>query len=303
MNRPDSMPMVSVVIPVYKDPWRLLSTLRSLARQTYPRKRFEIIVVDNGSNDDFIPCLSRIDNVVIAQESKAGAFPARNKGVSIACGKIVAFTDSDCIPKEDWIEMGVKPFLAFPDCVAAAGQIELFYKVPGFPSSLELYDKLTSLSQKEFVEKENYGATANLFVLKSFLDKFGSFDASFKTEGGDAELGHKIFESGMKLIFNPEAIVEHPTRRRLRDVIKKSLRATIGTQTTIERYNYSQRKFFQYIRYQIIERPLHLNRKMIAEHPEACFLTRAKVVLLYFFIKILQIFERFRIKIGGEPLR
>src|SRR6478672_8526953 len=45
----DDLPFVSVIVPVFNDPVRLRTCLQALGRQSYPRDRFEVIVVDNGS--------------------------------------------------------------------------------------------------------------------------------------------------------------------------------------------------------------------------------------------------------------
>ena len=101
------LPLVSVIIPHYRDLTALNTCLASLVRQSYPADRFEIIVADNGSDEG-----PKAIEAVIAGRAKfvvvpeRGAGPARNGAVRLAKGEILAFTDCDCIAESDWISEG-----------------------------------------------------------------------------------------------------------------------------------------------------------------------------------------------------
>lgn len=81
--------------------------LAALERQSLPRGRFEIIVVDNAS-----PCgASAVETAIAGRallvvEHERGAGPARNRGVVEARHPLLAFIDSDCIPDDGWLEAG-----------------------------------------------------------------------------------------------------------------------------------------------------------------------------------------------------
>ena len=53
-----STPFVSVIIPVYNDPERLKTCLQALEEQTYPKSAYEVIVVDNGSDESIEPLVA-----------------------------------------------------------------------------------------------------------------------------------------------------------------------------------------------------------------------------------------------------
>ena len=98
---------VSVVIPTYKRQKQLHNCLRSLSLQTYPKESFEVIVVNDGDLEESPksePNLFGITNLSIYSKEHEGPASARNYGVKMAKGELVAFTDDDCIPNEDWIE-------------------------------------------------------------------------------------------------------------------------------------------------------------------------------------------------------
>ena len=99
---------ISVVIPTYNQRERLRLVLHSLANQTLEKERFEIVVVDDGSEDGTIEML----------ESKGGTnlrslsfFPnrgrnwARNRGIEASRGDLIVFLDGDALPAPDLLEV------------------------------------------------------------------------------------------------------------------------------------------------------------------------------------------------------
>ena len=92
-----SLPTVSVIIPTYNRKDSLLRTLRSLAQQTYPTERFEVIVVDDGGSDG-TEGVSRRDfpfALHYVRQDNQGATVARNTGASASSGEILTFVDDD----------------------------------------------------------------------------------------------------------------------------------------------------------------------------------------------------------------
>src|SRR4051812_27832091 len=96
-------PFVSVIVPVFNQSEPLRACLRALNGQTSPRARFEVIVVDNGSTDPVSVPTGSHSTVRVEGESKPGSYAARNRGVAIARGSVIAFTDADCVPAADWV--------------------------------------------------------------------------------------------------------------------------------------------------------------------------------------------------------
>lgn len=103
--------MISVIVPVFNTGRYLARVADSLLGQNYPRERFELIFVDNGSSDDSVKIIERYPEIRLLHEPERGSYAARNRGLEEARGDILAFTDSDCFPDPEWlsnIEQGFK---------------------------------------------------------------------------------------------------------------------------------------------------------------------------------------------------
>lgn len=221
-------PRVSVILPVYNDAERLKRCLDALADQSYPREQYEVLVVDNRSSPPLDEVVEPFGQARCLHESKRGSYAARNTGLAAARGSILAFTDSDCIPSADWIAAGVRCLSELPEGERLiGGHIELVPGDPAHPTGAELYDLVFGLSQKTYVEREHFAATANVFVTREIMDAVGSFDAELQS-GGDNEWGKRAFAGGYPLSYAEDVVVRHPTRASFREMFTKIRRVTLG---------------------------------------------------------------------------
>ena len=188
-------PFVSVIIPVQNDSERLKFCIKALRDQTYSKDLYEVIVVDNNSDEDIKGALDEFNGVILAYEDSPGPAAVRNRGISLARGDILAFTDSDCIPHNDWIEKGVMSILGVPDCGMVAGRVEFVFRDPSKPTIYELYDSVVHFQQKLYIETRRFGVTANLFTFRRVIDDVGGFDSdAFKVAGcEDVDWGWRVF--------------------------------------------------------------------------------------------------------------
>ena len=180
-------------------------------------------MVDNGSDEAVEKIVGHFGQASVIVENRPGSYAARNKGVSLAAGEVIAFTDADCIPRADWIESGVSNLRQYPNCGLVGGRIELFFKNPQHLTPVELYESLRAFPQKKYIEKLHFGATANMFTLKSVFDKVGLFKDSLQS-GGDKEWGKRVFLSGYKQIYAENIYVAHPARSSFRQLHQKIAR-------------------------------------------------------------------------------
>src|SRR5213593_4845830 len=97
----------AVVIPTYDRPAELRRCLDSLAAQNYPRDRFEVIVVDDGSPtpaEEVVSCYDPSLNLTLRRQARAGPAAARNVGATAARSRFLAFLDDDCRASPDWLQ-------------------------------------------------------------------------------------------------------------------------------------------------------------------------------------------------------
>ncbi len=99
---------VSVIVPFYNARDYLVRCVQALLAQTYPSERFEILLIDNNSTDGAADLVRGYDRVRVLFESKQGAYAARNRGVGVSRGTLLAFTDADCVPARDWLAQMVE---------------------------------------------------------------------------------------------------------------------------------------------------------------------------------------------------
>src|SRR5262245_61414849 len=104
---------VSVVVPTYRRAANLPRLVAALEAQTLPADRFEVVLVDNGSDDDTPAVLAelaastRLHLVPLRIDVNEGPARARNAGWRASSAPLVAFTDDDCVPRPDWLEQVV----------------------------------------------------------------------------------------------------------------------------------------------------------------------------------------------------
>jgi glycosyltransferase involved in cell wall biosynthesis len=235
---PSGSPRVSVIVPVYNDAEALRHLLGCLARQTYPRGLTEVLVVDNGSKPEAAAQIAAqvatlLPAARLLREPQPGSYAARNRGIAEATGAILAFTDADCQPADDWLAQGVAWLQRDPALGIVGGHVELFPRRSGRPNGSELYEMTYALRQRDYIEKEHFGVTANLFVRRSVVETVGPFDAALRSRG-DWEWGRRAWAAGIGQAFAGDAVVRHPTRSNLRTLTRKARRLHGGLMSTGE---------------------------------------------------------------------
>jgi len=215
-------PLVSVIVPVYNDAKRIKICVEKLLNQSYPQDKYEIIIIDNNSSDNTVNVIKRYPVKILFEKNIQSSYAARNKGIKEAKGEIIAFTDSDCQPTEDWIKNGVEAmFLEGAGLIG--GKVSFIFSDQKDP--FEIYDSIKNMQQKDKVSK-GHAATANLFVRKNIFEKMGFFPENVKS-GGDVDWTSRAVSKGFYLIYKNTVRVFHPTRKK-NELLRKQLRIGYG---------------------------------------------------------------------------
>ncbi|VWX53330.1 glycosyltransferase family 2 protein [Novosphingobium sp. 9U] len=219
-------PLISVIIPVYNDTKRLILCLERLKRQTLS-KLTEVIIVDNGSTEDLEPARQRFPDAVWLTEAMPGSYAARNRGIAVAQGQILAFTDSDCLPEPQWLEHGIAPLMTDKPPSFVGGRIDLLTTSNARLSAAELFDLAVGFPQQRFVEQVHFAMTANMLTRAETMTRVGPFAISMKS-GGDREWGTRAWKIIGPGLYVDDAGIGHPTRSTRPEVLKRIRRVAGG---------------------------------------------------------------------------
>lgn len=213
---------VTIIIPVLNAASLLKKVLEALAVQTYPQELIEIIVVDNGSQDNSPDTAKSFDVNLLYETEKKSPYAARNVGFKQATGSIIALTDANKIPDKQWIEEGVASLLD-KQADLAGGQI--LFDLEENSTSAEIYDAATYNDNRTFVLENNSSAAGNLFFRREVMEKTGPFPDQFRS-GMDIWWTKNAVQKGFKIAYAEKAIVRCKPRK-LSALLKKSFRVGV----------------------------------------------------------------------------
>ena len=224
------MPALSVVVCTRNRARLLTACLASLDEQSLERDQYEVVVVDNGSADGTPALLNRWRGAatgrVAVREPVVGLSTARNRGLAIATGEVVAFLDDDALAAPSW---GAAHLAAYrePSVVGAGGPIVLSFP-EGRPAwavtELEHWWSALDLGDDDIVFPPPHGPYgANMSVRRVAGLEVGGFDAGLGRRGRslmsseEADLSARLWAAGGELAYRAGAVVIHQvTHERLR---------------------------------------------------------------------------------------
>ncbi len=212
---------ISVVIPTYNRKDILLRTLKSLIDQTYPKDKYELIVVDDGSTENIKEAIEGFvragrdrpqpDISYLRQDpSKKGPAAANNLGIKSANGKYILLMNNDVIADSRLIEEHMKGHI--DPCTG------------GFKTRPNIVQgRVINTSSMEDLGKKHKGYTGgysdfsfgyfttwNCSLSKEILLKAGLFDEDFRNLcWEDVELGLRLRKLGIKQVNNKNAFGYH----------------------------------------------------------------------------------------------
>lgn len=188
------------MIPTYNRAHLLPTVLSALKNQDFPKERYEVFVVDDGSSDETREYVAKADmeNLFFLTQEHRGAACARNLAAERARGIVLAFTDDDCRPEPDWLKI-----------------IWTEIKRNEFRAALlgHTYSRLPAQTFIHSVFK--YGepvVTCNFAVSRKAFDEVGGFDPRFEIYFEDEDLGLRLKKAGYPVIYESRMRVEHPSR-------------------------------------------------------------------------------------------
>jgi glycosyltransferase involved in cell wall biosynthesis len=195
---------ISVVVPVRNAPDDLARCLGALSRQSVEPAGYEVLVLDDGS-DDTTPEVARRLGARVIQQPRCGAASARNRGVREARGDFVLFLDADCEAESRWIEEISLPLREESGVDAAVGTYDTAQSslVARFVQ-LELearYDRMIARERIDFLNSGNCAFRRSTLLENPFDESFHRLE--------DIELSFRLTRDGHSMVFVPTARVRH----------------------------------------------------------------------------------------------
>jgi glycosyltransferase involved in cell wall biosynthesis len=227
---------ISIIVPTYNRREQLRTLLESFNKMECSCE-FEIIIVDDRSNDGTSGMLhewhTRVPELNIVYkllEERSGPSHARNIGITLSSGNILAFTDSDCRVDILWAEYLYNFLRKNPSLGGVGGKV-----LPVDRDIISRYYTIQKLLEPPQSMINLIGA--NCIFWKHVVVQAGMFDESFTVPGGEEVcLSYKILDLGYHFGFEERAIVYHDYRSGIRDFVKTFLNYGSGERNIIERH-------------------------------------------------------------------
>ena len=178
------------------------ATLESLQNQSWPRDRFDVWVVCDGSapSPELRAAAQRTGAEILQLETRSGPGAARNAGARRARGEILAFTEDDCVADRDWLLHAARRFDEEPGLDALEGATV----VPGGRPV-----------RRPSAEHPHYLPT-NLFVRRTTFERVGGYCEDFfdATTGlyfrEDSDFGFALEAAGARIVRDRTVVATHP---------------------------------------------------------------------------------------------
>ena len=161
-------------------------------------------------NIDFSNQTFRDFEVIIEKDTqRKGAAYTRNQAIKKAKGELLAFTDDDCQPKDDWLEVLYNTYNEKKCCIAGKTIV---------PDGSTMFNRvmISRGFRAKWYEDDGFhcgGATCNLLIPRCVLEDVGLFDERFKKSGWeDSDITLRILKAGYKIWYAPEAAIIHRER-------------------------------------------------------------------------------------------
>lgn len=213
---------VSIIVPVHNSFGTLCRHLDSIMCSTY--KDYELILVDDGSQEDYREVLKRYPVVYKRLGQRRGSYYARNVGAEDARGDILVFLDADIVIRSDTLEKIVDIFSQSPDISALIGSYD---DDPGAHDTISQFKFLCHhyihQHERQYVGSFWTGCGA---IRSKVFNELGGFNLnlfSSLNSVNDVDLGYRLKERGI-LVYNARHIqVKHLKKLNLLEWIRTDI--------------------------------------------------------------------------------
>lgn len=167
---------ISVVIPAFNEEELIGKCVEAVKNQTFPKKQYEILVIDNNSTDKTAEIARNLGATVLPYVQKQGFAVTKQFGTHKAKGEIIAYTDADSIPDTNWLEtidrLMQNKNLAYAGGTVLSTETSL---INFFFILFDLFARLNQLFGIPLIWSPNMAVRKDVFI------KVGGFNTTIKT--------------------------------------------------------------------------------------------------------------------------
>ncbi len=202
--------MISIIIPTHNSASTIQQCISSITSQIYPKKNYEIILVDDGSTDETLNLVKDMGANKIIKVDPCFQGKARNIGANNAKGNVLAFIDSDCAADKDWLKT-IEKEIETNESIGGPVLNGNNHSLIAWAEYLMEFSEFNEYKQRgiiPFIASCNQVCTKKSFLL---VDGFPENKLS-----EDVYLGNSFKNAGIKLLFVPELQIKHFCRTKLK---------------------------------------------------------------------------------------
>lgn len=216
----ESKPFVSVIVLNYNGRRFLRDCFSSLELTNYPKEKYEVVLVDNGSTDDSIVFTKRNFPWVsiVALQRNFGFGGGNNRGVKSVKGQYIAFLNNDTQVTENWLLELVQASIShsIPICASKTLLMGKHNLIDFGGGKLTITGRGYSVGFLEVDDNSNkrcsftgYPCAASMLINKDVFSQLGGFDEDYFACLDDTDLGWRAWLLGYKTLYCPQSVVYH----------------------------------------------------------------------------------------------
>lgn len=214
------MSRISIIIPNLNQASKLDRCLNALTIQIKEDDLFEIIVVDNGSNDNSLKVAQNYNVRLLEYLDKKSPYAARNYGIKKSQGSCICLMDSKCVPGEDYVSELIKQ--TNKEGWDIVGGKFYYLGLVNSSSIAEIaYSMLFLKTDPKYFSGRISALTGNMVVKKDVFNEIGYFNE--RRAGGDVEFVDRAYKNKLNVIFNKNLIAGYEPQKK-EEVIKSVIR-------------------------------------------------------------------------------
>jgi GT2 family glycosyltransferase len=212
-------PLVSVLIPVYKQLRHTLNCLKSISDNP-PACAFEVLVLDDNSPDDSVAELRKVNNLrIVENPENLGFLRSCNRGSGFARGRYLFFLNNDTVVTPGWLDELVDTYKYFPTAgligsklIYPDGKLQEAGGIIWADGSGWNYGRGDdpTLSRYNYARETDYCSGAAILIEKALFEGLGRFDERYSVAYcEDSSLAFNVREAGRTVIYQPKSAIVH----------------------------------------------------------------------------------------------